>query len=115
MENFLTASGEQIKSKTINQWSIQFYQEVESLVSGSNMERLTNIKEQIQQIFGEKGNFFSDSLIAMIIDSRIKEIMELKQKIRTLYDQQRPSWEKYLDPSGKGVIEYIQEITRAST
>ncbi|MGB7128100.1 MAG: helicase-related protein, partial [Candidatus Rhabdochlamydia sp.] len=84
---FLQQVGEQIKSKTINQWSIQFYQEVERLVSGSNMERLTNIKEQIQQIFGEKGNFFSDSLIAMIIDSRIKEIMELKQKIRTLYDQ----------------------------
>ncbi len=46
----------------------------------------------------------------MIIDSRIKEMMEVKQKIRTLYDQQRPSWEKYLDPSGRGVIEYVQEI-----
>ncbi|MEK7339329.1 MAG: hypothetical protein AABZ92_01285, partial [Verrucomicrobiota bacterium] len=112
---FLQQVRERIKSKMLNQWSIQFYQEVEKLVGDSNIEGFTAIQEQIQQIFGEKGNFFSDSLIAMIIDSRIKEIMELKQKIRTLYDQQRPSWEKYLDPSGKGVIEYIQEITRAST
>ena len=107
---FLQQVGEQIESKTISQWSIQFYQEVEKLVSRSSIESLTNIEEYIQQAFGEKGNFFSDALISMIIDSRIKEMMELKQKIRTFYDQQRPSWEKYLDPSGIGVIEYIQEI-----
>ncbi|PWU15764.1 MAG: hypothetical protein C5B45_01755 [Chlamydiae bacterium] len=102
--------GEQIKDKTINQWSIQFYQEVEKLLSYSNIERFTAIQEQIQQIFGEKGNFFSDSLLSMIIDSRTNEMMELKQEIRILYDQQRSSWEKYLEPSGRGVIEYIQEI-----
>lgn len=108
---FLQQVEEQIKNATISQWSRQFYQEVEELVSWSNIERLTNIEEQVQQVFGEKGNFFSDILISMIIDSRIKEMMELKQKIRTLYDQKKTNWEKYLDPSDIGVIEYIQEVT----
>ena len=107
---FLQQVGEQIKNKAINQWSIQFYQEVEKLLSHSNIQRFIAIQEQLQQTFGEKGNFFSDTLISIIIDSRIKEMMELKQKIRTLYDQQRPSWEKYLDSSGSGVIQYIREI-----
>lgn len=108
---FLQQVSAQIKNKMINQWSIQFYQEVEKLVGNSNIEGFTAIQEQLQQIFEEEeGYFFSDALISMIIDFRIQEMMELKQAIRTLYDQQKPNWEKYLDLSGKGVIEYIQEI-----
>lgn len=107
---FLRQVSEEMKNKIINQWSIQFYQEAETLLSHSNIEKNIAIQESLQQIFGGKGHFFSDIFLSMIIDSRTKEMMELKQAIRTLYDQQKVSWEKYLDLSGKGVIKFIQGL-----
>ena len=107
---FLQQIGEQIKNTTINQWSIQFYQEIEKLLSHSNIEQYTAIQEYLQQRVEEKGNFFSDIFLSTVIDSRTNEMMELKQAIKTLYDQERVNWEKYLDLSGKGVIEYVQDF-----
>lgn len=61
-------------------------------------------KDNVQEFFYQLENQFSLE--------RNQKLEKVKKEIKDLYDQSKKGWEKYLHPSGSGVIEYLRDITQ---
>jgi len=118
----LVRIGKRIEQRQIIQWATQFYHEYEKLVAASNIENLSATLDQLQklafsQIIGENPTIETDLFLFLELEIEqqyVEEVARLKDEIKRLYDAQVKDIQKYLAPSGNGIIEYLREITQIS-
>jgi len=116
----LVQIGRRIQKRAVVQWSTQVHHEYEKAVSGSSLEKISvELDERRRRIISAvmAGSVIEAAFFGVFEQEAerryIEEASLLRQKINALYDAQRAAMEKYLDPSGNGIIEYLREITGA--
>ncbi|MFZ0565273.1 MAG: hypothetical protein WAM28_03725 [Chlamydiales bacterium] len=113
---------EQLSKKVIIAWSVRVYQEVERLLNDSTIharilqqEQLRSALQSSRAIEGHEDHPATElfrQIEENLAHAQREEFLELKKNIENLYHQESVELEKYLDPSGKGIIRYLEEITQ---
>jgi hypothetical protein len=115
--------GERIKDKVINIWSLSFYEKMEIFLRDSISISDALLQEQLQTITDQI--MCSREDVNHVILSTLKRLESaaqeaqthhqdrLKQEVKRLYDLNQKQWEKFLHPSGSGMIDYLRELTQS--
>ncbi|NGX58973.1 MAG: Protein translocase subunit SecA [Chlamydiae bacterium] len=110
-KTLLKQIGKRIKDRTLNLWALDFYHKVHELLKRSNKDsdRLFKVKlSTVSLIF----QGFTPALLSLLIKEEKERVLKLKQAISDLFDQKGQYWEKPLNASGAGILEYLREHTQ---
>lgn len=119
----LKQAGKRIKDITLNHWSLKFYDKIHIIgeLFGQNYAILQLEMEKLAEDFIQKKkvddtNVNADEIFKLFQEQLVKikdrRLIALKEEIKDLYEKSRLEWEKYIDISGIGVIEYLREVTQ---
>ncbi len=115
-------AGNRIKDQAIKDWTLSFYQQVEAMIKKSNLQACAQAKEYLERRLEQALPGIGQTTLGRVLFQNLEddinnltdiEMRCLKESITGLYLEKRACWEKYLDPSGNGIIEYLRTITGA--
>ena len=108
---------ERIHRTLINEFALNFQAQVSEMVNESGLisfsQQEHRLKQILQQIFNliNKTENASSEIDALFEQSAETDLQALKDDIRELFQKKMVLWSRYLDLSGRGIIQYLSEIT----
>lgn len=114
----LTETHTYLKNKILNQWALEFHQEAENLLNSFSIESHALLQQRLQQLL-QADSSSDEHLFFKFLEESIniefeRKSNELKEKIAFLFQSLEPHFNKYLDPTGIGLIHCIRDLTGAS-
>ena len=114
----LKAVGKRIKDRMINDWSVNFYRKIGERSSDSQnhlFAELQRFLEQISEVFSKEAFVpLRARLEEALIEEQNKIFETLKEETDALYHHHSPTWDRHLDPSGAGIIDYLRTLTKTT-
>lgn len=98
-----------LNKKVLQCWSLGFYFKMDEMQTkiGMNCQKQINTINKQNQLMNDQLNILYDQFEGMMTE----QSAELKPQLAQMYATHKNDWEKYISPTGKGLIDYIREIT----
>lgn len=108
-EVLLTEAKDVLKTKVLQRWSQGFYFKMNDMQkkAGADCQMRINTINNLSQLM----NFQANTLYNQFELAMAAQNAALKPQVAQMYATHKNDWEKYMTPSGGGLIDYIREIT----
>lgn len=108
--------GLKIKNKILNDWSLITYKKMQDLVRNTDFNEALGLKEMVI-IIGEGLDNNNVDINFQILEMKLEEMRiskfsRLQKELEGLYNEFQKQREKYFDPSGAFLMDYIREIAQ---
>lgn len=106
---------QRVQHHVINDFAINFHSVSADVIQDSKNTRELTVANMIKEaIEKESGSIVFEG---KILEAQLRawsaiKLIAAQAEMKEIFEKQKPMWEKYLDPSGRGILAYLSEMSK---